>query len=587
MIKRTQYCGEVTEKLIGKIVTVNGWVHKRRDLGSLIFILVRDRSGLVQVVFDPSDNETLCGSAAELSPEFVVSISGMVAARTPENVNPSMHTGKVEIRASGLEILNRSETPPFVIDERETASENVRLKYRYLDLRRPNLTRNMIFRSSFGHCLRDFLINEGFLEVETPIMIKSTPEGARDYLVPSRVQPGKFYALPQSPQLMKQLLMVAGMERYFQFSRCFRDEDLRADRQPEFTQIDLEMSFVDEEDVYELCEKLIVHGLEKACGRKVERPFLRLSYEEAIERFGSDKPDLRYGLEILDLAAEVAGSEFQVFQKVLEKKGKIGALALNPVNQYSRKNITEFEEILKKEYKIGGLAFVKVDSGKLDGGIAKFLSAEIQAKMIKKSGLQTGLIFIVADENHERACCSLGHLRKILADRENLITDKSALKFLWVNRFPLFELDDTGNYTPKHHIFSHPREEDMQFIESEPLKVHGKLYDMVLNGTELGSGSIRINHRELQKRMLNVIRMSDADAEIRFGFLLEAFKYGAPPHGGFAFGFDRLVMILLGETSIRDVVAFPKTASASCLMTGAPDSVDPKQLDELKISIKT
>jgi aspartyl-tRNA synthetase len=585
MLKRTNYCAEINKKFVGKNVIINGWVHKRRDLGNLIFILIRDISGIVQVVFN-KEQEDLYNIADSLNQEFVVSVEAKVVERTKENINPNMKSGEIELTANKLEILSKSEVPPFVIDNRETASEETRLKYRYIDLRRPKLASNLVYRSKFSHTIRNYLSNKRFNEIETPILIKSTPEGARDYVVPCRVQPGKFYALPQSPQLLKQLLMVSGFDRYYQFSKCFRDEDLRADRQPEFTQLDLEMSFIEPEDVFELMEGVLKYSLKEVMDIDIKTPFLRMSYADAMERFGSDKPDMRFDLELITLNKEMENSGFKVFDSVIENNGRVGAIALETSNEYSRKNISELEDTLKKEFGIGGLAFMKVKNNILDAGITKFFNDDIKNKIIEKTRINNGIIFIVADKDSEKASNALGKLRNILAKKEELIKDKNDLKFLWINDFPLFENDEeNGRIAPKHHIFSMPKEEHIKYIETEPLKVLGQLYDLVLNGVELGSGSIRIHKYELQKKMLKVINMSDEEANERFGFLLEAFKYGAPPHGGFALGFDRLIMLLTGEQSIRDVIAFPKTTSGSCLMSGAPDNIDETQLKELKLKL--
>jgi len=585
MLKRTDYCAEIDNSHSGKNVIINGWVHKRRDLGNLVFVMIRDITGIVQVVFDKEDKE-LYNIADSLSQEFVVAVEATVIKRTPENINPNMKSGEIELKATKLEILSKSLIPPFVVDNRETATEETRLKFRYIDLRRPKLASNLVYRSRFSHSIRAYLYNKRFNEIETPLLIKSTPEGARDYVVPCRVQPGKFYALPQSPQLLKQLLMVSGFDKYYQFSKCFRDEDLRADRQPEFTQLDLEMSFVEPDDIFNLMEDLLKHSLKEIMGIDIKTPFIRMSYEEAMERFGSDKPDMRFDLELITLNKELNNSGFKVFDSVIADNGRIGAIALETENEFSRKIISGLEETLKKEYGIGGLAFMKAKDGTLNSGISKFISEEIKAKIIEKTNIKTGILFFVADKNIEKASNALGKLRILLADKEKLIKDKNDLRFLWINDFPLFEIDEeNGQITPKHHIFSMPKNEHIQNIETQPLKVLGQLYDLVLNGIELGSGSIRIHDYELQKKMLKIINMSDEEANERFGFLLEAFKYGAPPHGGFALGFDRLIMILTGESSIRDVIAFPKTTSGSCLMSDAPDNIDAVQLKELKLSL--
>jgi len=584
-LKRSHMCGEVSLNDVGKQVVLMGWVQRRRDLGSLIFVTLRDRSGIVQVVFDKDRNSEIFSKAENLRSEYVIAVVGTVAKRTPENINPAMKTGEIEVQVNELRILSKSETPPIYIEEDLDANDQIRLKYRYLDLRRSDMQRNLILRHKVAKIARDYFDENGFLEIETPMLTKSTPEGARDYLVPSRVHPGKFYALPQSPQLYKQLLMLSGMDRYFQIVKCFRDEDLRADRQPEFTQIDLEMSFVDMDDVISINEKLIARIFKETLGIELETPFLRLTYEEAMNRFGSDKPDLRFGFELVDLSDIVANSGFKVFSDAIANGGSVRAInAKNCADKFSRKDLDSLVEFVKT-YKAKGMAWITVKENELKSSITKFLMEDEIKGFMDRTGAEPGdIIMIVADKNSV-VYDSLGNLRLELARRLNFLK-KDDYKFLWVTEFPLLEYDEEENrYVAKHHLFTSPMDEDISLLDSNPEKVRSKAYDIILNGVEIGGGSIRIHDIELQQKMFKALGFSQEEAWERFGFLMEAFKYGPPPHGGMAYGFDRLVMLLTGKDSIRDVIAFPKVQNASELMTNAPDAVDEKQLKELHIKL--
>ncbi len=584
-MKRTHRCAELACADAGKEVVLMGWVQKRRDLGALVFVTLRDRSGIIQVVFNSETNPELHEKALQVRSEYVLAIRGTLQLRSPEAVNKNMPTGELEVLATELRILSKSETPPFHIEEDSGANEVLRLKYRYLDLRRPDLQRKLMLRHRVAKIARDYYDRNGFLEIETPVLTKSTPEGARDYLVPSRVHPGKFFALPQSPQLFKQLLMVSGYDRYMQITKCFRDEDLRADRQPEFTQIDLEMSFVDVEDVIKVNEGFIQKAFKDTLNIDIPVPFKRLTFYEAMARFGSDKPDTRFDLELVDVSDLAGTSGFKVFQDAIAAGGSVRALnAKGAGASFSRKEIDALGEVVKT-YKAKGLAWIVVEESGLKSPIAKFLSETEAAALLERLGAQKGdLLLFVADKD-EIVCDSLGHLRLVLGEKLNLI-DHDRYDVLWVTEFPLLERDEDENrWVAKHHPFTSPMDEDIAYLDTDPKRVRAKAYDIVLNGYEIGGGSIRIHNQELQNKMFNLIGFTDEQARERFGFLLEAFKYGTPPHGGLAFGLDRLVMLLSKTDNIRDVIAFPKVQNASDLMTNAPDYVDDKQLKEL--SIKT
>lgn len=585
-LKRSHMCGDVTENLAGSKVTVMGWVQRRRDLGQLIFIALRDRTGIVQAVVDGSAEKELFEKAETIRSEFVVSITGTVALRTAENINENMKTGHVEIIAEDLRILSESETTPFQIEENITVNDELRLKYRYLDLRRPNIFRNIKLRHEVTHVVRDFLDKEGFLEIETPMLTRSTPEGARDYLVPSRVHPGNFYALPQSPQLFKQLLMVSGMDKYFQIARCFRDEDLRADRQPEFTQIDMELSFIDIDDILDVNERLIKRVFKEVLGVDVKTPFRRMTWKEGMERFGSDKPDMRFGMELKDLSEIVKDTEFVVFKNALEAGGSVRAINAEGCGKMPRKQIDQLVEFVKT-YKAKGLAWIVVnEDGSIKSQIAKFFTDEKMAEIVKAMDGKPGdLILICADKN-KVVFDALGALRLEMAKRLDL-TRPDDYNFLWITEFPMFDWNEEENrWVAEHHPFTSPMDEDLELLDTNPGAVRAKAYDMVLNGVELGGGSIRIHRQDIQKKIFELLGFSDEEAYNKFGFLLNAFKYGVPPHGGLAFGLDRMVMLMAGASTIRDVIAFPKVKDASCLLTDAPNVVDQVQLDELDIALK-
>lgn len=585
--KRTNYCGDFTIKDCGKTVTVCGWVQRQRDLGKLIFIDLRDRSGIVQLAFDEFTDEDIFKKAFSIRAEFVLCATGVVRERSSKNLQ--IKTGEIEIEVKALEILSKAETPPFEILEDLNANEELRLKYRYLDLRRPNLQENIIKRHRIVKIARDYFDENGFLEIETPMLIKSTPEGARDYLVPSRVFPGNFFALPQSPQLYKQLTMLSGFDRYFQVARCFRDEDLRADRQPEFTQLDMEMSFVDSEDVMNLAEGFLKRAFKEILNVDLKTPFLRMTYDEAMNRFGSDKPDLRFFMELNDITKILKDTNFKVFSSAIENNGSVRAInAKSAAEFFKRKDFDKLSDWIK-DFGAKGLAWTKINSdGSSTSSYEKFLSDAEISEIRKSIDAQPGdVIFIVADSKNKVVLESLGALRCELAKRLNLI-DNSSYKLLWIIDFPLFEYDeDEKRCVAMHHPFTHPKDEDLVNLGKDPLSVRAKAYDIVLNGNEIGGGSIRISDTDLQERMFKALGFSEEDAKNRFGFLMDAFKYGAPPHGGLAFGLDRLIMVMLNCESIRDVIAFPKVASSSELMSLAPNEVDKKQLDELGISIKS
>jgi len=585
-LKRTHMCGEVSDQDVGREIVLMGWVQRRRELGKLIFVDLRDRTGLLQIVFKSELDSELHAKALQLRNEYVIAVKGVLQVR--EDINPNLKTGKWEVIANELRILSKADTPPIHIEDVVDTGEATRLKYRYLDLRRPVMQKNLMLRHKVAKIARDYFDEKGFIEIETPILIKSTPEGARDYLVPSRVFPGKFFALPQSPQLFKQILMVSGFDRYFQIAKCFRDEDLRADRQPEFTQIDIEMSFVDIPDVLEVCEGFLKRVFREALGIEVETPFPRMTYAEAMERFGSDKPDTRFGFELVDVSDIVKNSEFKVFSGAIENGGSVRAINAKGCGaRFSRKEIDALADVVKT-YGAKGLAWIAVEEGNMRSSFAKFLTEEELQGILNKVQAEPGdLICFVADTNSV-VFDALGHLRLEIA-RELDLLDENKANFLWVTELPLLEFDDEEKrWVAKHHPFTSPMDEDIPLLDTDPGKVRAKAYDIVLNGIELGGGSIRIHDQELQKKMFGIIGISEQEAQRRFGFLLEAFRYGTPPHGGLAFGLDRLVMLMAKCDSIRDVIAFPKVQNSSCLMTGAPDFVDAKQLEELHIqTVKT
>lgn len=581
--RRTHMNGLVNESLIGQEITVTGWVAKRRNLGSLIFCDLRDREGILQVVFREESSKEAYEKADRLRTEFCIMVTGTVKRR--ESVNDSIPTGQVELIAKSLKILSESETPPIYIKENLDAAESIRLKYRYLDLRRPDMLNIFKIRSKAYMSIRNFLDGEGFIEVETPILNKSTPEGARDYLVPSRNYPGSFYALPQSPQLFKQLLMVAGFDKYFQIAKCFRDEDLRANRQPEFTQIDLEMSFIGMEDIIDVNERMIKKVFKDILNHDVVTPFERLTYKDAMERFGSDKPDLRFGMEIKNISDIVKEQEFVVFKSALEAKGSVRAINLKGGASMGRKDIDRLGEFVKT-YRAKGLTYIQLKDGEIKSPISKFLTEDEMSKIISRMEAETGdLILIVADKN-EVVLQSLGALRLDLAKKTGLLENVEKFRFAWVTEFPLLEYDEEqGRYVAIHHPFTSPMEEDLELLETNPGEVRSETYDMVLNGEELGGGSIRIHDTKLQEKIFSLLGFTEEEAWSRFGFLLEAFKYGPPPHGGLAFGMDRLVMFLAGTENIKDVIAFPKNQNAFDPMSEAPDKVAEKQLVELGIAV--
>ncbi|WP_153721296.1 aspartate--tRNA ligase [Sporosarcina cascadiensis] len=582
-MKRTHYCGNLTEQQIGQEVTLQGWVQKRRDLGGLIFIDVRDRAGIVQTVFNPDISKEALEIAETLRNEYVIEIKGLVIEREERTKNKNLKTGAIEVQVTEVKVINEAKNPPFTIEDETDVGEETRLKYRYLDLRRPELARVFKMRSDITKTVRNFLDDEGFLEVETPILTKSTPEGARDYLVPSRVHEGEFYALPQSPQLFKQLLMVSGFDRYYQIARCFRDEDLRADRQPEFTQIDMEMSFMSIEDILELNERLITKIMKDVKGVEIPSPFKRLPYDEAMSRFGSDKPDTRFGMELTDVSDIVKDSSFKVFAGAVETGGQVKLINVKgAAAKYSRKDIDALGEYAKV-YGAKGLAWLKVTEDGFNGPIAKFFDGEI-GEALKAAGQgEVGDLFLFGADKKSVVADSLGALRLKLGKDLELI-DQSAYNFLWVTDWPLFEYDEEdGRYYAAHHPFTMPS--DVEQLTSDPASVKAQAYDLVLNGYELGGGSLRIYQREVQEAMFKALGFTDEQAREQFGFLLDAFEYGTPPHGGIAFGLDRIVMLLAGSTNLRDTIAFPKTASASDLLTEAPSAVDEAQLKELGIKV--
>ena len=584
-LKRSHRCAELNKANIGETVTVMGWVQKNRNKGGIVFVDLRDRSGILQLIFENGDvSEEDFEKAGRLRSEFVIAATGVVEARSGA-VNENLATGEIEIRVKELRILSEAETPPFPIEENSKTKEELRLKYRYLDLRRPDLQKNLIMRSKVATLTRQFLDEEGFLEIETPILVGSTPEGARDYLVPSRVHQGSFYALPQSPQLFKQLLMCSGYDRYFQIAKCFRDEDLRADRQPEFTQIDMELSFVDVDDVIDVNERLIAKIFKDILDVEVPLPIQRMTWQEAMDRFGSDKPDVRFGMELVDVSEVVKTCEFVVFKGALENGGSVRGINAKGQGEMPRKKIDKLVDFAK-DYGAKGLAYIAIQNdGTIKSSFAKFMTEEEMATLVKAMDGENGDLLLFAADKNKVVWDVLGNLRLEIA-RQLEILDKGEYKFIWITEFPLLEWnDEQERYQAMHHPFTMPMDEDLPLLDTDPGKVRAKAYDIVLNGTELGGGSVRIFDRDIQNRMFEMLGFTPEQAQTQFGFLLNAFKYGVPPHAGLAYGLDRLIMLMAKEDSIRDVIAFPKVKDASCLMTEAPTRVEQKQLDELAIAL--
>ncbi len=584
-LKRTHMCTDLNENHVGQTPVLAGWVQRKRDHGGLIFIDLRDRTGIIQLVFDSQKNPDLFGQAEKVRPEFVLAARGEVVLRSEETINPSLDTGKIEVIIDDLEVLNQSLVPPFNIEDNIATDENLRLKYRYLDLRRKEMQEILRLRHRALMETRKYLDDRGFWEVETPLLTRSTPEGARDYLVPSRITPGNFFALPQSPQLFKQLLMVSGMEKYFQVARCFRDEDLRADRQPEFTQRDMELSFCKEKDVMKEVEGLLQHLFKEVAGKEINPPFSVLTYDDAMERFGSDKPDTRFGMEIRDISDIAARCEFKVFRSTVEEKsGVVKGINVKSGGEFSRKELDDLTSLVQS-WGTGGLAWMIMTEEGFKSPISKFFTPEELTEIIDKMECESGDLLLFVADRRDTALNVLGHLRNYLAFNLGIIPGEKD-EFIWIVDFPLFSYDEEEQrYVTNHHPFTLPKEEDLPLIDEEPLKVRSCAYDLVYNGVEIAGGSLRIHNYQLQEKIFNLLNISPQEAQEKFDFLLQAFQYGAPPHGGIAFGFDRLLMLMSGEKSIRDVIPFPKTAAGNCLLTGAPAPVSPEQLEELHISI--
>jgi aspartyl-tRNA synthetase len=583
--KRTHSCGELNNKNIKENVVLMGWVNTRRDHGGLIFVDLRDREGKTQIVFDPKISKDVHLKAHKIRNEYVIAIKGEVIHRGEAAVNPNLKTGEIEIRVAEMKILSQAEPTPFSVSEYSEIGDDLRLRYRYLDLRKPEMKKNIIIRHQVGQIIRTFLNDRGFLDIETPFLTKSTPEGARDYIVPSRVNPGKFYALPQSPQLFKQLLMISGFDKYYQIVRCFRDEDLRADRAPEFTQLDIEMSFIDREELFNIIEDLMILLFQKILNIKIDKPFPRYDYDEVISKYGIDKPDLRYGLEIHNLNEIFKKSEFKVFSGIIAEKGTVSALKTEKPQTFSRKSIDDLHYYVKS-LGLAGLSYIRFkDNNNIQSSIGKYLS-ESEIEMIKKEmQAKPGDLILIIAGPRQQALQALGLLRIKLAKELDLI-DQNRYEFSWVTNFPLFEYSNTDKrFTSMHHPFTAPVEKDIPLLDSSPYQARSKAYDLVLNGNEIGGGSIRIHQTQLQQKIFELLGIKKQEAEQKFGFLLEALQYGAPPHGGIAFGMDRLVMLLTGSDSIRDVIAFPKTQKATCPLTGAPAEVSPEQLKELHLKM--
>ncbi|WP_010270687.1 aspartate--tRNA ligase [Paenibacillus senegalensis] len=581
---KTHHCGKLSKEHVGETVILNGWVQRRRDLGGVLFIDLRDRTGIVQIVFNPDFSGEALQIGDRSRNEYVLAVKGKVVERDEETKNPNLATGEIEVQITEIEIINAAKNPPFFIEDGIEIDESLRLKYRYLDLRRPEMQNTLRLRSKAAKIFRDFLDEKEFIEVETPILTKSTPEGARDYLVPSRVHPGEFFALPQSPQIFKQLLMVGGLERYYQIARCFRDEDLRADRQPEFTQVDIETSFISEQELHDMMEELMVKLFKETVGVDIPRPFQRLTYADAIGKYGSDKPDLRFGLELVDVTDIVKDSGVKVFSTVASKGGLVKALNAKGCASWSRKELDDLQPFAVR-YGGKGMAWIQVKDGEWKGPIVKFFSEEEKAALTEKLQVEEGDLLVFSADTPKVVADVLGNLRLKLGKDLGLI-DEKAYKFAWVVDFPLLGYDeDEKRYVAEHHPFTRPKEEDIPLFDTDPGKIRAQAYDLVLNGYEVGGGSMRIYQREVQEKMFAALGFSPEEAKEKFGFLLEAFEYGTPPHGGIAFGFDRLVMLLAGRSNLRETIAFPKTASATCLLTDAPGTVDQQQLEQLSIRV--